>query len=93
MVFQARPLNVPQELTALRIWCSDNAQCLFHFPQARKAFITTADNGKGSLLVAAADGGSAAVFSKVVRLLDGEVGLACPRELQKGVVLDINRLG
>lgn len=33
----------------------------------------TADNGKGSLLMAAADGGNHAVFSKVSQLLHGEV--------------------
>lgn len=78
------------------IWYGDNAQCVFHFSQARKVFITTAEHGNGSLLVAAADGGSAAVFSKVVWLLDGEVGLLCPPPCsdssfgRAGYVLDTN---
>eukprot|EP00904_Undaria_pinnatifida_P012605 jgi/Undpi1/8475/HiC_scaffold_25.g10942.m1 len=41
--------------------------------QARKTLTITAEKGRGSLLVAAADGGNAAVFSRVSRLLDGEV--------------------
>lgn len=42
--------------------------------QAMKTYTITAENGQASLLVAAADGENDAVFSKVVRLHEGEVG-------------------
>ena len=53
--------------------------------QARKTYTTTAENGRGSVLMSAADGESDAIFSKVVGLLDGEVGYMMDPEICYGI--------
>lgn len=55
------------------------------FLQARKTYTTTAENGRGSVLMSAAYGESDAIFSKIVGLLDGEVGYMMDPEACYGI--------